>query len=49
MAKSNSLIGLIYYKPLKPRKRTSIGNSSSTRPLNKQKRRSFKKYKGQGK
>jgi len=28
--------------------RTSIGNSSHSRPLNKHKRRMFKKYKGQG-
>jgi hypothetical protein len=30
-------------------KRTSIGNSVRTRPKNKHKRRSFKKYRGQGK
>ena len=32
-----------------PKKRTSIGNSIRTRPKNKHKRRSYKKYKGQGK
>ena len=29
--------------------RTSIGNSPHSRPKNKNKRRSFKKYRGQGK
>ena len=28
--------------------RTSIGRSANTRPTNKHKRRSFKKYRGQG-
>ncbi len=32
-----------------PKKRTSIGNSIRSRPKNKHRRRSFKKYKGQGK
>ena len=32
-----------------PEKRTSIGHSVRSRPKNKHKRRSFKKYKGQGK
>jgi|DEB0MinimDraft_12_1074336.scaffolds.fasta_scaffold433816_1 hypothetical protein len=32
-----------------PAKRTSIGNSLLTRPKNKHKKRSFKKYRGQGK
>ena len=31
------------------RKRTSIGNSSRSRPTNKYKKRTWKKYKGQGK
>tara|TARA_R100000995_G_scaffold78234_1_gene48745 strand:- start:108 stop:245 length:138 start_codon:yes stop_codon:yes gene_type:complete len=31
------------------KKRTSIGHSVRSRPKNKQKRRSFKKYIGQGK
>ena len=32
-----------------PKKRTSIGYSVRSRPKNKHKRRSFKKYRGQGK
>ncbi len=32
-----------------PKKRTSIGQSVRSRPKNKQKRRNFKKYRGQGK
>jgi len=32
-----------------PKKRTAIGNSIRSRPKNKHKKRSFKKYKGQGK
>jgi len=32
-----------------PKKRTSIGQSVRSRPKNKHKRRSFKKYRGQGK
>jgi len=32
-----------------PKKRTSIGHSVRSRPKNKHKRRSFKKYRGQGK
>ena len=31
------------------RKRTSIGNSARSRPKNKNKRRNWKKYRGQGK
>lgn len=31
-----------------PHRRTSIGQSSNTRPTNKSKRRQFKKYQGQG-
>lgn len=35
---------------INPRKRiTSIGKSRNTRPKNKHKKRSFKKYRGQGK
>jgi hypothetical protein len=30
-------------------KKTSIGNSNRSRPLNKYKRRQYKKYRGQGK
>jgi hypothetical protein len=36
-----------YFTPVK--KRTSIGNSSRTRPKNKHKQRQFKKYNRQGK
>lgn len=32
-----------------PHRTTSIGNSVNTRPKNKHARRSFKKYRGQGK
>ncbi len=32
-----------------PKKRTSIGQSVRSRPKNKQKRRNFKQYVGQGK
>jgi hypothetical protein len=32
-----------------PKKRTSIGHSNRTRPKNKNKRRQYKKYNGQGK
>jgi hypothetical protein len=32
-----------------PKKRTSIGQSVRSRPKNKQKRRLYKRYKGQGK
>ena len=32
-----------------PKKRTAIGQSIRSRPKNKHKRRSFKKYRGQGK
>lgn len=31
-----------------PHRRTSIGRSANTRPTNKHKRRSYKKYRGQG-
>ena len=32
-----------------PKKRTSMGHSNRTRPKNKNKRRQYKKYNGQGK
>jgi hypothetical protein len=35
-----------YFTPIK--KRTSIGRSSKSRPKNKNKRRQFVKYRGQG-
>jgi len=37
----------IYREPVK--KRTSIGNSVRSRPKNKNQKRSYKKYRGQGK
>ena len=37
----------IYREPVK--KTTSIGNSVRSRPKNKNKKRSYKKYRGQGK
>ena len=37
----------IYREPV--RKRTSIGNSPRSRPKNKNKKRTYKKYRGQGK
>jgi hypothetical protein len=37
-----------FYKAKKPKK-TSIGKSKSSRPLNKSKRRNWKRYRGQGK
>ena len=37
----------IYREPVK--KRTSIGNSVRSRPKNKYKKRTWKKYRGQGK
>lgn len=33
---------------VQPHRQTSIGRSSNTRPKNKAKKRSFKKYRGQG-
>ena len=37
----------VYREPVK--KRTSIGNSVRSRPKNKYKKRTWKKYRGQGK
>jgi hypothetical protein len=42
-------IGLSTYSEVKVKKRTSIGASSHSKPKNKHKRRSFKRYRGQGK
>jgi len=42
-------IGLSTYSAVKVKKRTSIGASSHSKPNNKHKRRSWKKYRGQGK
>jgi hypothetical protein len=36
------------WEPVKTKHRTSIGNGPNSRPVNKHKRRSFKKYRGQG-
>jgi|TARA_R100001086_G_C11646296_1_gene206021 hypothetical protein len=38
----------VVWEPVKIKHRTSIGNSPNSRPTNKHKRRSFKKYRGQG-
>lgn len=39
-----------HWKPTNNRKKkkTSVGSSPNSRPLNKHKRKSFKKYRGQG-
>ena len=37
------------HRLFKVKKRTSIGNSSRSRPKNKNKRAQYKKYRGQGK
>jgi hypothetical protein len=36
------------WQPVKIKHRTSVGNGPNSKPANKQKRRSFKKYRGQG-
>ena len=46
---SRNAIGLSTYSAVKVKKRTSIGASSHSKPKNKHKRRSFKRYRGQGK
>ena len=48
MAKRSAFGILKQWKPGRP-KRTSIGKSKNSRPLNKHKRKSWKKYRGQGK
>lgn len=46
---AKSAFGILrQWKPSKP-KRTSIGKSKNSRPLNKHKKKSWKKYRGQGK
>jgi len=46
---AKSAFGILrQWKPGKP-KRTSIGRSSNSRPTNKHKKKSWKKYRGQGK
>ena len=47
MAKRSVYKVLQAWKPGRP-KRTSIGKSRNSRPLNKHKRKSWKKYRGQG-
>ena len=50
MAKRKSAFGLSQIKRWKTiPKRTSIGRSKNSRPTNKHKRKSWKKYRGQGK
>jgi hypothetical protein len=48
VAKRSAFGILKQWKPGRP-KRTSIGKSKNSRPLNKHKRKSWKKYRGQGK
>jgi hypothetical protein len=48
MAKRSAFGILKQWKPGRP-KRTSIGKSKNSRPLNKHKKKSWKKYRGQGK
>ncbi len=38
-----------FHRLFKTKKRTSIGQSSRSRPKNKNKRQNYKKYRGQGK
>jgi hypothetical protein len=45
MARKNTFTHRLF----KVKKRTSIGNSTRSRPKNKNKRRNWKKYRGQGK
>ena len=47
MAKAKGWASFIYRKVVKP-KRTSIGKSKNSRPKNKYKKKSWKKYRGQG-
>ena len=48
MAKRSAFGILKQWKPGRP-KRTSIGKSKNSRPLNKHKKKGWKKYRGQGK
>lgn len=45
---SRNAIGLSTHSEVKIKKRTSIGASVRSKPKNKHKRRSWKKYRGQG-
>jgi hypothetical protein len=47
MAKAKGWTSFLYRKN-KVEKRTSIGKSKNTRPKNKHKKKSWKKYRGQG-
>jgi len=47
--KAKATIGSDFINREKVRKKTSIGQSVRSRPVNKQKKRSFKRYRGQGK
>jgi len=49
MASKSKGVGVSEWKPLKITHRTSIGDGPNSKPLNKHKRRSWKKYRGQGK
>jgi hypothetical protein len=42
------MIQIFKYRKNKVEKRTSIGKSRNTKPKNKYKRKSWKKYRGQG-
>ena len=46
---AEATIGSDFINREKVRKKTSIGQSVRSRPANKQKKRSFKRYRGQGK
>mgnify|MGYP003112125155 FL=1 len=48
MARKSKGVGFLDWKPPKIKHRTSIGDGPNSRPNNKQKRRSWKKYRGQG-
>ena len=47
MAKVKGWASFVYRKDVRP-KRTSIGKSKNSRPKNKHKKKSWKKYRGQG-
>jgi hypothetical protein len=41
-------VGVSEWQPIKIKHRTSIGNGPNSKPANKRKRRSWKRYRGQG-
>jgi hypothetical protein len=49
MATKSKGVGVSEWQPLKIKHRTSIGGGPNSKPSNKNKRRSWKKYRGQGK